>query len=63
MIVTIRADVDRYGSIAERWPEMIVLNGSTEQIKHFMKYAMYEAGCTDLFLPGDKESETILGRL
>lgn len=54
-------DVDRYGTIAKRWPEKISITGSLEQIAHFLLHGVYEAGCTDLLIPCDEESERVEG--
>ena len=48
--VVLKADVERYGSIAKRWPPTIVLPDCTpEQLEYFMRNGLFEAGCDDLF--------------
>lgn len=63
VIITLKTDVDRYDSIAKRWPEIIVLVGSEAQIVYFLTHGMYEAGCMDIVVPADPESKIILDRL
>ena len=48
--ITLKADVERYGSIAERWPPTIIIEGTDEQIEHFLTHGCYEAGCDELFM-------------
>ena len=36
--ITLKADVERYGSIAERWPPTIIIEGTDEQIEHFLTH-------------------------
>ena len=48
--VTLKADTPRYGSIAERWPHTIIIEGTEAQIEHFLANGCYEAGCDDLFI-------------
>ena len=48
--VTLYADVERYGSIAEGWPPVIILQDATlEQITYFLENGTFECGCDDLF--------------
>lgn len=50
MTIKLHADVNRYGSIAERWPPIIILQDATqEQVDYFLTNGCYEAGCDDLF--------------
>ena len=50
MTITLKADIDRYGSIAERWPPTITVQDCSEkQLEYFLTHGLYEAGCTDLF--------------
>lgn len=47
---TFHTAVDRYGSIASRWPSKMVVTGTAEQIRKFEDDACYEAGCEDLLI-------------
>lgn len=40
-----------------RWPSQISITGDMEQIAHFLIHGIYEAGCDDLLIPSDEESE------
>lgn len=59
--ITMRAAVDRYGDIAERWPHTITLTGSQAQIDHYLKHGTFcgieEPGCDYLYgeAPDDAE--------
>ena len=48
--VTLEADIQRYGEIARRWPQKIVITGTPKQIEYFLTNGVYEAGCDDLFV-------------
>ena len=50
MKVTLKADVERYGDIAERWPLTITVEGTEAQLQHFFDHGVYVAGCDDLYV-------------
>lgn len=46
----IRCDYERYGSIAERYPATLLVNGTKEQAEKLTnELGWIEAGCNDLF--------------
>jgi hypothetical protein len=50
MMITLVADVERYGPIAKRWPPKIILPDCTEeQLDYLLCYGLYETGCDDLY--------------
>lgn len=52
--LTLTAQVSRYGKIAQRWPKFITVEGTREQVGHFLVHGVYEAGCENLFV-GDRD--------
>lgn len=57
MKLHLTADTERYGEIADRWPAKITIEGTSEQLAHFLVHGVYEAGCEDLLVPEGEESE------
>lgn len=55
----IKADIERYGTIAERYPRTLLVDGTLEQAKKLTESLSWiEPGCNDLFT-FDGETEEV----